>query len=64
MHEVMTRLMTSAARRPSRFGAFNPFIEARRLIGLRFHDRELTQAHLDDHDRARADASGELEADG
>jgi hypothetical protein len=44
-HKVMDRIMLlrQHAGRP-----FNPFLEVRTLVGLDFHDRALTQAHLDE----------------
>ena len=49
MHEVMTRLMNirRSTEHSNCFGAFNPFIEARKLKDLRFHDRVLAQEHVD-----------------
>jgi len=50
MHEVMTRLMRVRVASQKLKVAFNPFTEARRWIehpSILFHDRKLTQEHLD-----------------
>ena len=46
MHKVMDRLMHM--RKSYAFiASFNPFVEASYLVGQRFHDRVLTQEHVD-----------------
>jgi hypothetical protein len=47
MHEVMTRLMNIRHVSGLAGKHFDGFKEARTLLGLRFHDRALTQEHLD-----------------
>jgi hypothetical protein len=50
MHEVMTRLMRIRQVTERKGYVFNPFTEVRKWIGdsrFTFHDRQLTQEHLD-----------------
>ena len=46
-HAVMARLMILRSHVPDPRN-FNMFVAVRGLVGLQFHDRELTKAHLDD----------------